>query len=544
MKKSKNLRTVIIQVFKKNPFEFIITFIVIILSAAAVLLPPLVLEKAVNELADGTAVSIAEAVEYLGLIAVSGLLEAARNVMITVIGQKITHGLRSQLCGKLKRLPAEYFSRSETGKTASLFVNDVDAVDALFTSGIVSMFADVCKLVGIMSIIFTKTLGLGIVLVIVLPLLFALTRSFRKKMLRAQTENRAAIGKVNNHIPETIKNIRMIQTLRREKYMEQRYNNYINESYRATDKSNVFDSIYSPIIILSSAAITALMMICTAYSDGAGAFFGISVGTAVAVIAYVGQVFSPLESLGMEIQNIQSAVAGVNRINEFLAENERKMPCKEVIEVRKNQPVISFEKVCFGYGEKEVLNNFSFKAEKGDFVTFVGRTGAGKSTIFKLLLGLYEPGQGKVLVCGIEAADISDEKKRRLFGYVAQQPQLVSGSIAQQISLFDNSLTGEKIVSAARLVGLDEVIEKMPQGYETPINKAAFSQGQLLLLSIARAICSEPEILLLDEITANLDSSTEINILEAISKAAQGRTVLSITHRLAGTVTGKILRVE
>lgn len=534
MKHEKSLGAVLRRVIAASTATSILTVLVIVLAVVTALFPPLVLEQAVNDLTAGRVIALSLALSYLGFIALSGLLESGQNVMITVLGQKVTHGLRSALCAKLRRLPAAYFTTHEAGKISSRFVNDVDTVDSLFTDGIVSMFADGCKVVSILIIIFYKSTGLGFLMLLVTPLLFAMTRLFQKRMLRAQLENRVAVSKVNNHVPETIRNIRMIHVLLREKYMELRYDDYISESYRATDKSNLYDSIYSPIVIFVSSCVIAVMMVCAAMGGGIREFFGISVGTAVAVIAYVGQVFAPLESLGMEIQNIQSAMAGVKRIDEFLAEPEREMPNDSDTEKTSDAtPIVRFDHVSFGYGnDSDVLQNLSFTVSKGEVVTFVGRTGAGKSTVFRLLLGLYRPLEGRVLIEGSGASDIPDEKKRRLFGYVEQSFHLVEGTVAEQISLFDPAVGREQVENAAKLVGLHDSIIALPEGYDTPASEAAFSQGQFQLLSVARAVAASPEILLLDEITANLDSDTECRVLDALGRAADGRTVLSISHRL------------
>lgn len=546
MKHEKSLGTVLRRVIAASTMTSILTVLVIVLAVVTALFPPLVLERVVNNLTAGRGVALSLAFSYLGLIALSGLLESGQNVMITVFGQKVTHGLRSALCAKLRRLPAAYFTSHEAGKIASRFVNDVDTVDSLFTDGIVSMFADGCKVVSILIVIFYKSMGLGFLMLLVTPLLFAMTRLFQKRMLKAQLENRVAVSKVNNHVPETIRNIRMIHVLLREKYMEQRYDDYIGESYRATDKSNLYDSIYSPIVIFVSSCVIAVMMVCASMGGGIREFFGISVGTAVAVIAYVGQVFAPLESLGMEIQNIQSAVAGVKRIDEFLAEPEREMPDDSNAGKSSDAvPIVRFDHVRFGYGEdSDVLQNLSFTVSKGEAVTFVGRTGAGKSTVFRLLLGLYRPLEGRVLIKGSGASGIPDEKKRRLIGYVEQSFHLVEGTVAEQISLFDPAVARKQVENAAKLVGLHESILALPDGYDTPASEAAFSQGQFQLLSIARAIAASPEILLLDEITANLDSDTEQRVLDALERAAEGRTVLSISHRLQEHVNGqRIIRI-
>ena len=536
MKNKNSLGSVLRKIISSSKWMTLTTVIIIAGAIATALLPPLVLERIVNRLTAHQPIPLYLALIYFGLLALSGLLESGQNVMITVFGQKVTHGLRSEMCAKLQRLPAAYFARHEAGKTTSRFVNDVDVVDSLFTNGIISMFADACKVLSILAVIFYKSLGLGILMLWVTPLLFVMTRLFQKRILKAQLANRAAVGKVNNHVPETIRTIRMIRTLFRQKYMDQKYDDYIEESYHSTYNSNLYDSIYSPIVIFISSCVIAVMMICAALGGQVQQFFGVTVGTAVAIIAYVNKVFDPLESIGMEIQNIQSAVAGVKRINEFLNEPEREKTDESVTgkgPIPNTKPCICFNHVSFCYDkENTVLNDLCFKVESGEAVTLVGRTGAGKSTIFRLLLGLYCPNEGRVLVDGVEASKIPDTRKRKLFGYVEQSFHSVSGTMAEQISLFDPAISQKQVEDAARLVGLHESILALPEGYNTPVEKAIFSQGQFQLLSIARAVAASPEILLLDEITASLDSDTERRILDALERACEGRTVLSISHRL------------
>lgn len=510
------------------------------------LLPPLVLERIINRLTQGQSIPLWLALLYFAALALAGLLEAAQNALITVFGQKITHALRLQMCYKLSRLPASYFIDHEPGKTTSRFVNDVDAVDALFNNGIISMVADTCKVLAILWVIFLKSTGLGVLMLLMTPLLFALTRLFQKRMLTAQLENRKAIGKVNNHIPETIRNIRMIHSLHKEHYMEQRYDDYIRESYRATEKSNLYDSLYSPIILFLSAWVVALMMVLAALGGGMQQFFGMSIGTAVAIIAYVEKVFTPLESIGMEIQNIQSAVAGVRRIDAFLQEEERVLPpAKAALSENCPHSEIRFSDVSFGYDPaRPILKSLSFSVPKGDYATLTGRTGSGKSTVLRLLLGLYTPKEGEIRICGLSPDAIPDSSRRRLFGYVEQSFSLVSGSIADQITLFDPAVSREQTEAAAQLTGLHQAILALPKGYDTPAAEAAFSQGQLQLLSIARAIAANPRILLLDEITANLDSDTERRVMEALEQASQNRTVLSVSHRLyQKTLSGLLIPI-
>lgn len=514
--------------------------------AGAVLLgltPPLVLEQAVNGLTEGKGIPLSLALLYFGTLALAGVFDSGKEFLLTVLGQKLTRALRSAMCAKLSCLPASWFAGREPGAVASRFVGDVDTVESLFSSGIVSMAVDVCKVLSILAVIFVKSRGLGVLMLLVTPLLLWMTRTFQKRMLASQLQNRAAVSRVSHHVPETIHCIRMVHTLRKERYMADRYDSAIQDSYQAMEKSNFYDSIYSPIVLIVSALVVAVMMVCASLGGGTQELFGMSVGTAVAVIAYVGKVFGPLESIGMEIQSVQSAVAGVRRIREFLSEPEEK-PTDTSLTLtalrRSEKPAVEVENVTFSYdGKRDVLQNCAFAVKEGESVTLTGRTGAGKSTVFKLLLGLYRPQAGAVRIYGADAASIPPHLRRHLFGYVEQSFHLVPGTVLDQITLWDDTITREKAEEAARLVGMHETICNLEQGYDTPCKEGLFSQGQFQLLAIARAVAADPAILLLDEITANLDGDTEQAVLTALERAAARRTVVSISHRLYRRTGGR-----
>jgi ABC-type multidrug transport system fused ATPase/permease subunit len=509
------------------------------------LLPPLVLEKVVDALAGQEAVTFSLAVGYFLLIAVSGLLDAAKESMITGFGQRATHRIRSAMSEQLCRLPASYFVENEPGVTASRFVNDVNTVDSLFASGVISMAADVCKLVSILGVIFVKSRGLGLLLAAVTPFIFWMTRAFQKRMLASQLEYRAAVGSANQQIPETLKNIRTIRVLRQERYMQGRYGSTIEQGFRAQERFNSYDAVYSPIIVTISAFLVGVMMAAASQGGAARQFFGMSAGTAAAIIAYVGNFFDPLENIGMEIQNIQSAVAGVRRINEFLAEPPRKRSAAEAASHVSTADAVTLSGVSFRYGkaEREVLRDFDLRVAEGETVILAGRTGLGKSTLLKLILGLYPPDRGQVRVFGAAPDAIPEEEKRRWFGYVEQQFRLVPGTVADQISLHDPQVTEEQIETALRTVGLWETVCGFSEGMRTPCTEGLFSQGQFQLLSIARATVLNPRLLLLDEITANLDSKTEEQVLSALREASQNRTVLSVSHRLYDSGVGENARL-
>ena len=544
----KNVRSVIRQTV--TGYAGLSLGIVLAVAGAIVtaLLPPWILGSIVDTITAGNAVPVALVILYFAFTVLTGLTESLREGLLTVFGQKITHALRSSMMDKYTNLTAGELTKQEPGTIVSRFVGDVDTVENLFTSGIISMFADACKIISILVVIWLKNRGLAIVLLILLPFLYWFTRTVQKNMLKAQIENRRAVGRASGHVPETLHNIRTVHTLGKERYMEQRYDEYIAESYRAVDRTNFYDAIYSPVILILNAIVVAVVMLFSASGNAKVlTLFGMSAGTAVAVINYISQIFTPVESLGMEIQTIQSAVAGVHRINEFYALEElpeRVRNLETPVVTEEETPFVELQNVTFAYEDdsRKILHHLSFKVYPGEQVTLSGRTGAGKSTVFKLLLGLYQPGEGKVLIQGRDAFQIPEHEKRSLYGYVEQTFHRVPGTVKDQITLYDDSFTMEEVRGAARIAGLDATIEQLEKGYDTPCTQEIFSQGQWQLLSIARAAVAKPKLLLLDEITANLDAQTEEEVLQALKRASEGRTVISISHRV-NAETGRIIAI-
>ena len=384
--------------------------------------------------------------------------------------------------------------------------------------------------------------GLAIVLLLLLPVLFLFTGYVQKNMLASQLENRRAVGRASGHVPETLHNIRTIHCLKKERYMEEKYDTYIGQSYSAMEKTNFYDAIYSPVVLLLNAVVVGIVMLLSASGSAEIlTLFGMSVGTSVAVINYISRIFSPIESLGMEIQTIQSAMAGVKRIDAFLNQPERTIP-QERKNAARGDVVLSH--VTFGYGEKPVLSDFSMTVKEGEQVTLVGRTGVGKSTVFRLLLGLYQPEKGDITISGVNVSAIPDHERRACIGCVEQRFSRVPGTVLDQITLSDPIITEEMAQNAAKLAGMDDAIRALPDGYNTICTDGMFSQGEWQLLSIARAAAANPAVLLLDEITANLDAETEARVLEALRRASEGRTVLSISHRIYENLGGRTVEIK
>lgn len=511
-------------------------------SVLASLLPPLLLGRIVDSLSGGTPLVFTAALLYFGSLALEGALSSAQETLLEMVGQKMTHALRSEMSTKLTRLPAAVLAEQAPGAIAARFSGDVDTVEALFTSGVISMAADACRIVSILAVIAAKNTGLALVLLLVLPLLTAFTRRVQKRMLTAQLENRRAVAAISGQVPEALHNLRTLRALGLEDYTEARYDRRLGESYAAVEKTNFYDAVYSPVVLVLNAAVVGAVMLLSASGDARIlALFGMSVGTAVTIIGYVSRIFGPIESLGMEIQTIQSAMAGVKRIDAFLALPERDIPAPRSSAVPRGDVVLSH--VTFGYGEHTVLKDLSFTVKAGEQVTLVGRTGAGKSTVFRLLLGLYHLEAGSITVGGVDVSAITDEERRACIGCVEQHFARVPGTVLDQITLGDARISREMAEHAARLAGLDAVIRALPGGYDAPCTDGLFSQGEWQLLSIARAAAADPAVLLLDEITANLDAETEARVLDALRRASEGRTVLSISHRIYESLGGRTVRI-
>lgn len=545
-KNSHNVVSIILHTIIKRKWLSLGIIISVCGAVITALYPPLVLGKIVDTLTTGSQMPVYLVFLYMAFTVITGLMEATREGLLTVFGQKITHALRSGLMEHFVRLSTDSLNKQEPGAVVSRFVGDVDTVENLFTSGIVSMFADACKIISILAVIWFRNKGLATVLMVLLPFLFWFTRHIQKNMLDAQLKNRRAVSRASGHVPETLHNIRTIHNLGKEKYMEKRYDEYISDSYKAMEKTNFYDAVYSPVILILNAVVVAVVMLFSASGNAKVlTLFGMSAGTAVAVINYISQIFSPVESLGMEIQTIQSAIAGVRRINEFfelpVLDNNEELQAEKTFDSKNDTPYVQFNDVTFGYeADNTVIADKTFVVNRGEQVTLSGRTGAGKSTIFKLLLGLYNPQKGSILINDMNSAAIPDNRKRKIFGYVEQSFHIVPGTVKDQITLYDKSISDEAVIKAAKLTGLHDTIMNFENGYDTQCTQELFSQGQWQLLSIARATADNPELLLLDEITANLDANTERDVLTALKGVSENRTVISISHRVTAR-TGRVI---
>jgi ATP-binding cassette subfamily B protein len=527
---------------KNNRMVMALLVVAVLGAVIASLIPPQILKLIIdrNLVPKSTTGLMRLAALYLAMLLLVGIFDFMREFILTVMGQKISKEIRLAMMGKLERISAGYFSSQESGSLVSRFTNDVDAINTMFTSGVTDMLVSVFKIIGIIGSIWLFSYKLGLFTLLFLPIIYLITRLFQRRMLKAQVQNRILVGKVNNHIAESLNNMLMIKAGSKEKFMEQNYTGYLQNNFQTLEKVNFYDAVFSPIIQIIRAVVIAGIVVMSSHQLD---WLGISLGMVAASIELISNLFEPVENFGMELQNIQQAISGIQRVDEFCSEPEEAGKNEEItaeaVIPDRSDVKIKFGNVSFAYKKgSEVLQNINLQIRPQENVTFVGRTGVGKSTLFKLILGMLQPQQGAITINGIDVCTIPNHEKRKIFGYVEQGFHLIDGTVADQISLQDAGITCEQIEEALEFVGMKEYVALLDRGLDTEVKgDTQFSQGQKQLLAIARAIVTNPPVMLLDEITANLDSITEERIVSVLQKASRAHTILSISHRLSSMIS-------
>jgi ABC-type multidrug transport system, ATPase and permease components len=532
------VKKVLGRVMRKNRIMVFLLIFSILGFVGMSLVPPQILKIIIdhNLVPQNSGGLLHMAVLYLTAIMFIGIFDFLKEAVLTNLEQKIIKALRLEMMYKLGKIKALYFSSHESGAVVSRFTNDVDAINTVFTSGIVGMLISSFKIIGIIISIWLFSVTLGLITLAFLPVIYAITRLFQVRTLKAQLKNRILVSQVNNHISESLKNLLMIKSFSKEEYMEKNYAGYLQDNFQTLDNVNFYDAVFSPIIqVLRAVVIAGIVVLSTGQLN----LTGISLGMIAASIELVSNLFDPIENLGMELQNIQQAISGVHRVNEFYREPEderinNRLTAEDIIPDIKCIE-LKFENVGFQYEEgMDILKNINIHIKAMEKVTFIGRTGVGKSTLFKLVMGLWQPQEGVITLNGIDVCTIPNREKRKIFGYVDQGIRLFHGTVAEQVSLGDESISRQKIKQALEFVGLMDCIKSLENGLDTVVSgDSLFSQGQKQLLAIARAIVTDPPVLLLDEITANLDAITETAIIAILQKASSAHTILSVSHRLS-----------
>ena len=511
-----------------------------IATIAFTLLPPLLFAKIIDLLSTKQNITFLLMFSYFVFFLLESISTSIRDSLLIILSQKLTHALRSEMMHHFMNLDTGTITKQSPGAITSRIIQDVDTLEELFSSGIISMIADACTLISILVVLFQKASLAFYLLLLLLPVVFLFTRFTQKQMLKSEMQNRKAIADANAILPDTINNLLMIQNLQAQPFMEDAYDQTIEQSYQALQKTNFYDAIYSPIILIINALTIGILILIATNPEFT--IFSMSAGNAVMCMQYISKVFGPIESIGMEIQTIQSSIAGIHRIQDFFT-SEEKQAFQPVSNIQTTNPIISIQHLHFAYDTKEVLHDYNLEIHPGEQVTIQGRTGAGKSTLFKLILGLYKPDSETVKVFDHDPSTFSPSIRRNIYGYVEQSFHPVHGTVKEQVSLFDPDITEKQIIHAYQIVGLWDTIQSFDQQLDTKYNDDLFSQGQKQLIAIARAIVLDPPLLLLDEITADLDTSTEQQVLLAIQNAMKDRTVVSISHRTSA-ITGKVIEIH
>ncbi len=560
MKRKYRMRDFLIPFVKKHWLMVLTLCVLMALCSISALLPSYALryliDSVITKKLDGEEVSdmtFVFAVVYFVLSYVSiRLFTILENLVIDSFGQKLIHSLRYEMIKKSTRMKYSYFTHHGTGEMTSKIIDDVNAIETLFASGLVTLIVSVFQVIGILISVYIFSWMLGLILTAVIPLLYYVTRTFQKQMLKNQIVNRKAINRLNNHLSESAENMLTIHNLDGEKYREKGFTELLKNSFDSRNKTAIFDSTFSPIVQMIKAALIAGVSLLVFYQEGKSGVMalGITVGTFAASLSLISDVFDPIEEIGLQLQEMQEGISGVKRVEEYMSEEEipEKDESIKASSLLVYNEIIRIENMTYHYddGEEEIFSSSNLILKKNDKVTIVGRTGAGKTTLFRLLMGIVVPTDGHIYIGDKDSYLIPDKEKRKVFGYVEQSFSSVDGTVMEQVTLKDKSITSEQVKKSMKAVFLDDYVEKeIKGGYQAQFKESMFSRGQLQLLSLARALVNDPEILLLDEISANLDAETEHKVLDALSSATESRTVISISHRLSDQLGfDKTIQVE
>ncbi len=480
----------------------------------------------------------------LGFVAVRALNFAAvyaQAYLINWVGQHVLFDLRSEIFAKLMRLHLGFFDRNPVGRLMTRITSDVDAINQFITGGLVGLIADFFLLFGLLGFMLALSPSLTLVALLITPILILTTLWVRNGMREAYRTMRLRLARVNAALQENLAGASTIQLFVKEREREEKFDRLARDLLMAWVEIVRWFALFFPLVgFLSELAVASVL-----YFGGGRVIQGaVSLGLLVAFVDYVRQFFQPLQDLSDKFNLFQGAMASSERIFALLDAEEEIQDAPQARRVERLKGEIRFVDVWFAYtpkgvrpGEKDwVLKGVSFHIRPGEKVALVGATGAGKSSVVSLITRFYDPQKGQILLDGLDARSYRQEDLRRCVGIVLQEPFLFSGTVLDNLRLFDESIPEEKVVEVAQFVGAHEFILRLPQGYKTLLGErgAGLSTGEKQLLALARALLANPDILLiLDEATANVDAETEARIQEALKRVMEGRTSVVIAHRLA-----------
>ena len=509
--------------FKHHPFVIFLCLLSIVIFTLLSLTPPIILKMFVDDALpkNDKSLILKFAILYALSYIVMNIFNFGRNALSVVISQGISKNIRLEMLKKVNKLDYVTFTKFDAGTLEAYFSNDVDSIDKLITSGVVSFTIDLFKIVGIVIAIFIYSWVFGLITISAIPVIAIFIWVLKNKMLKVQMRNRRLEGNVNNSILENLENIHTIKSYRVYDNITDRYNNVLENHYITAEKTNLYDAIFSPIVQMMKGIMITVIVIMASYKLS---WFGMSLGVVVAGIDYITDIFTPIEKLGDELQTIQKSLAGIKRIKEFLKLPEDKI--RKLNIDNKDEFILEFKNVTYSYDKKvNVIENFNYVIKGHEHVTLEGRSGAGKSTLFKLAYGIIEPDKGSVTINGIPSYLLSDEARQQIFGIVYQDYFFTNKTIYEEVTLERKNISKERVYEVLSLCGLSRI-----DNIDKPLITTDYSSGELSLFNIARAILLDGKILFLDEMNAKIDKVTAKQIIDVINNIGKDKMILSINH--------------
>ncbi len=468
---------------------------------------------------------------FIGLLLLQFIANYFQNLVTQITGQWAMYDVRHEIFAHLQRLPLKFFDRTPIGRLMTRNTNDVDALNELFTDGVVAVFSDIFTLIAIVAFMFYMDPGTALVVCTVVPLMFGVTFWFQGRMLRAFRKSRSRLARLNAYLQENISGMHVVQLFNRETRNRDRFDQVNGRYLDANLESTFYHSLYFPIMqVLGSAGMAVIIW----YGSGEVLRSQIDWGVLVAMLQYVPRFFWPILDISERYAILQAAMASSERIFELL--DTEPEPQGGDIVPEKTQGEIEFDHVWFAYDEEKwVLQDVSFKARPGERVAIVGSTGSGKTTMISLLCRFYDVQKGAIRIDGVDIREWEVETLRRRIGVVQQDVFLFSGDIEANIRLGDDEISQERVEQAARDVNADQFIQRLPDTYKHAVTErgSTLSGGQRQLLAFARALAFDPDILVLDEATSSVDTETEMWIQEAVERLMLTRTSIVIAHRIS-----------
>src|SRR5579884_789497 len=471
---------------------------------------------------------------YVGVLVGEFALRYWQTYLLNRTGQQAMHDLRVELFSHLQRLGLRFFDRHPVGALMTRLTNDIEALNEALTSGVVAILGDVVTMVGISIVLVLLDWRLALVTFLVLPLLYAVSQRLQRELRDAYRAIRVRLSRLNAYVQESVSGMAVIQLFNRERQSFERFDDLNSDYLRASLRSVFFFSLlYPSVTVVGSLAVAAIIW----YGGGQALQGTLTVGVLVAFIQYLQRFYEPIRDLAEKYNIMQQAMTSADRIFELLDEPEEVRNPASPVRLDEPRGEVEFDRVWFAYqGEDWVLRDVSFRVRPGESIAFVGATGAGKTSLINLLARFYDPQRGRILVDGVDVRDLDQAELRRHLGVVLQDPFLFAGTVEQNIRLQNPAIGDAEVRAAARRVGADRFIERLPGGYQHEVRErgGGLSVGQKQLLAFARAIAHNPRILLvLDEATSSVDTETEALITVALREVMRDRTTLAIAHRLA-----------